>query len=197
MPLMNLFEPLFLLVVLATLVTIIAMGIFVARGQRAPAGRLAARLGAGLGLYVVALIGASLVVAPRVVEPGTPKCFDDWCIAVVSARWVEAPGVQLEVVLRLSSRARQRPMGERGTFVYVVDAGNRRYEAIQPTGEPSFDRALQPGQSLDTVRRFDVQRDAGPLAMVYARNGFPIGWLIIGEEGWFQAPSTFRLDLPH
>lgn len=192
---MQAFEVFFLLCLLSASVTVIVIATCAIRGERGRAGRLAARLGAGLGLYVLALIGASLVVAPRVIEPGVPRCFDDWCIAVTSARWVATPEAQLEVGLRLSSRARQRPMGERGTFVYVLDGERRRYEAVEPSGEPSFDRPLQPGQSVETVRRFRVPADAGQLAMVYARSGFPIGWLIIGEEGWFQGPSTFRLDI--
>lgn len=193
---MSVFELFFLLVVLAAVATVIAIATRVGGGQRASAARLARRLGLGLALYMLTLIGASLVLSARVVEFGTPQCFDDWCITVASTRWVDAPRPQLEVLLRLSSQARQRPMGERGTYVYVLDGEGRRYDATIPPGEAQFDTVLQPGQSVDTVRHFDVPRDASHPALIYARSGFPIGWLIIAEEGWFQPPRRFLLDVP-
>jgi hypothetical protein len=48
---------------------------------------------------------------------------------------------------------------------------------------------------VTTVRRFDVPPESRRLGLVYTHEGgFPIGWLIIGEGGWFQQPPLVRLD---
>jgi hypothetical protein len=59
----------------------------------------------------------------------------------------------------------------------------------------SFDTLLQPGTSVIATRRFDVPGDARDLGMVYTHEGgVPIGWLIIGESGWFSQPALVRLN---
>ncbi|MSP23019.1 MAG: hypothetical protein EXR66_08465 [Dehalococcoidia bacterium] len=143
---MNVFEPLFLLLLLAALETLVTIGVRIVRGQRERAWKLGIRLGAGVAVYVFVLVAASLMVAPPVAEPDDPQCFDDWCIAVAAVRWTERPGERLEVVLRLSSRARLVPMGERGTYVYILDGARRRYAPTTPPDEPPLGTILQPAR---------------------------------------------------
>jgi hypothetical protein len=46
-----------------------------------------------------------------------------------------------------------------------------------------------------TTRHFDVSRDAKDLGLIYTHEGgFPIGWLIITEGGWFQKPPVVHLN---
>ena len=56
MPLLNIFEPLFLLLVLVTLITLIATAVCAARGQFARAGRILRRLGLGAAVYFAIVI---------------------------------------------------------------------------------------------------------------------------------------------
>ncbi len=54
---------------------------------------------------------------------------------------------------------------------------------------------LQPGESITTARQFDVPRDTPNLGLIYTHEGgFPIGWFIITEGGWFQKPPVVRLN---
>jgi hypothetical protein len=47
-----------------------------------------------------------------------------------------------------------------------------------------------------TLRRLGIG-DAPNLGLVYTHEGgFPIGWLIITEGGWFQKPPIVRLTTP-
>lgn len=196
MPLMNVFEPLFLGLLLVTVVALAAAAWLAIRGRAARAARILRRLGLGAAVYFGVVIVVSIVNPQRVYRVGDTQCFDDWCIAVAGARWTEAsPGGGFEVLLRVSNRARRVPMGERGTTVYVVDANGRRYDPVSDPRDVGFDTVLQPGESKDAARHFDVPRDTPNLSLVYThQRGFPIGWFIITEGGWFQKPPVVRLN---
>ncbi len=194
----NLGEPLFLLLALATVVSLLTAGIFAAAGRAGRAGRILRRIAIGAALYFAIVILVSIVTPRREYRVGDTQCFDDWCIAVADARLADTLAARrYDVTLRLSNRARRAPMGEKGTVVYVVDEDGRRYDPLPSSGDAPFDTILQPGQSIDTARRFDVSRDAHDLGLIYRHEGgFPIGWLIIGEGGWFQKPPIVRLVPP-
>jgi hypothetical protein len=198
MPLMNIFEPLFLLLALVTVITLITTAVFAVGGRFARAGRTLRRLGIGAGVYFVIVIAVSIFSPPRVYHVGDAQCFDDWCITVVGAQWTSAAAIgRYEVRLRLSNRARRVPMGEKGTVVYLTDAQGRRYDPLPDGADVPLDVMLQPGTSIDATRRFDVPRDTPNLGLVYAHEGgFPIGWLIITEGGWFQKAPIVRLTTP-
>ncbi len=193
---MNPFEPLFLLLALVTLVTLVTAAVSALRGRWAQAGRILRRLGTGAAAYFAVVIAASILEPRRTYRVGDTQCFDDWCIAVVAAQRVDAPPAPLyEVSLRISNRARRVPMGEKGTVVYLTDARGRRYDPLPDPSAIPLDTMLQPGESLIVGRRFDVPIDAKGLGLIYTHeNGFPIGWFIISEGGWFQKPPVVRLD---
>ncbi len=192
---MNLFEPLFLLLALVSVVSLIAAAAAAIGGNRARAGRVLRRLGIGAAGYFAVVIAVSIASPPRVYRIGDTQCFDDWCISVIEARPVGTPVPTVyEVALRLSNRARRVPMGEKGTVVYLTDTRGRRYDPL-PGADVPFDTVLQPGESVVARRRFPVGGDAQQLGLVYVHEGgFPIGWLIIGEGGWFSTPPTVRLN---
>jgi hypothetical protein len=194
MPLMNLFEPLFLLLALVTVITLVTAAAFALGGRWTRAGRLLRRLGIGAAVYFAVVIAVSIVSPRRVYHVGDTQCFDDWCIAVVDAhRAVGAADAPFEVVLRLSNRARGVPMGEKGTVVYLSDARGRRYDPLPDSAAVPLDTRLQPGESVIANRRFEVPRDAQALGLVYTHEGgFPIGWFVISEGGWFQQPPIVR-----
>ena len=192
---MNIFEPLFVLLVLVTILTLITTAVLAVRGKFARAGRIVRRLGLGAGVYLVIVIAVSIFSPQRVYRVGDAQCFDDWCLAVVGARWTNAPAVgRYEVTLRLSNRAKRVPMGEKGTVVYLVDAQGRRYDPLPDGNDVPLDVMLQPGESIDATRAFDVPRDTPNLGLIYTHEGgFPIGWFIITEGGWFQEPPIVHL----
>jgi len=192
---MTIFEPLFLLLALATLATLVTAAGLAAAGRWARAARILRRLGLAAALYFAMVILVSLVRPPPQYRVAEERCFDDWCLTVVAARRTPAPRPGYDVTLRLTSHARQRPMGERGTVVYLIDAERRRYEPVEDRFQPPFDTILEPGQSVTTARRFDVPAAARDVGLVYAHEGgFPIGWFIIGEDGWFRRPAIVPLE---
>jgi hypothetical protein len=193
---MNLFEPLFLVLVLVTIVSVLAAAVQASRGRFAGAGRILRRLALGAAVYFAIVVVVSVVAPRRAYRVGDAQCFDDWCITVSGARRIGTPPASTyEVALRLSNRARGMPMGEKGTVVYLTDPQGRRYDPLPDSAAVPFDTKLAPGESVATIRRFDVPRDARNLALIYTHEGgFPIGWLIISEGGWFQKPPIVRLE---
>jgi len=179
---MTVFEPLFLLLVLGSFGTLITAVVSAWRGQGERAGRIVLWWLLCAAVYLTVVMVVSIVRPRRVYKVGETQCFDDWCITVTDAR----RGQPYEVSLRLSSRAKRVPQGEKGTVVYLTDAAGRRYNPLQDSGAVPFDTLLQPGESVSTTRRFEVPDDARDVGLIYTHEGgFPIGWLIIGEGGWF------------
>lgn len=194
MPLMNVYEPLFLLLALVTLVTWTTALVLAVSGRLRRAGRILRRWSIGAAIYFAVVIVVSAVQPRRDFAPGEPQCFDDWCIAVVG-RHSSPDAKSVDVVLRVSNRAKRVPMGERGAAVYLVDAQGRRFAPDPQGSDTPLDTVIGPGESFETSRHFRVPVDAANLAIVYAHaTGFPIGWLIITEGGWFAKPARMELN---
>ena len=179
---MTVFEPLFLLLVLVSIGTFITAAVSGLRGQGERARRIVLWWMLCAAIYLTVVMVVSIVRPRRVYAIGDMQCFDDWCITVTDAR----RGQPYEVSLRLSSRAKRVPQGEKGTVVYLTDAAGHRYNPLPDPAAVAFDTQLQPGESVMATRRFEVPGDARDVGLIYTHEGgFPIGWLIIGEGGWF------------
>ena len=188
----TIFEPLFLLCFLATVVTLIVAAVSAIRGNRAGAGESLRKLGICAAIYVAALLAVGATSQRKIYRVGDMQCFDDWCITVSGAARI-APRT-VEVTLRLSSRAKRRPMGEKGTVGYLVDGQGRRYDPIPGSGTVPFDTKLQPGESVIAIRRFEVPADARNLGFVYAHVGASFS-PVIGENELFHGPPLVRLEM--
>lgn len=191
---MTIFEPLLLLLALVTLVSLVGAGIAALRGRFAAARATLLRIGLGAAIYFGLAIVVSLLRPARELHVGDEQCFDDWCLTVTDVRRrPDGPLERLEVTLRLSSRARGAPQRERGTVVYLVDAGGRRFDPLPSPDEPPLDVLLQPGESVLTKRRFELPAGAEGVGLVYTmEGGFPIQWFVIGGGGWFSKKPVVR-----
>lgn len=192
---MNYYEPLFLLLLLTAVVTLLTAAGFAIAGRFARAGKTLGRLGIGAVVYMTIVIGVTLFSTRQVFQVGEQRCNEDWCITVTD--WRRGTGdaaTEVEISLRLSSRARRVPMGEKGTVIYLVDARGRRFDPVPDPSDLPFTTVLQPGESRLTKRRFHVPVDARDLGVIYkGEGGFPIGSFIISEGGWFLKPALVPL----
>ncbi len=196
MPLMNIFEPLFILLFLTAVGALVTAAVLALRGQRDRARRILRRLGIGTGVYAAIVVLTALGTQPRVYHIGEAQCFDDWCITVVDARPDRrADSVAWTVTLRLSSRARRITQRENDAGVYLTDARHRRYDPIRDDAAVPLDAQLRPGESVGAIRRFALPANATDVGLVFTHNGgFPIGAFIITENAWFHGPAIVRLD---
>jgi hypothetical protein len=182
----TIFDLVFIVVFLMSVVVAAIVAIRLLRGRRREAVGLL-RLGAiGLAGYLAVVVIVSLVSPRRVVALGENRCSDDWCIAVAEVVQESLPGDSAyRVTFRLSSRARGMPQRETGIAVYLVDEAGHRFNPDAEPSSPPFDVRLQPGEAVVTSRRFHVSGQKGSLGVIVAHEGsfgFP-GCFIIGDEG--------------
>lgn len=193
---MTIFDLLFVVVALGSLLTLVLSIFFVLRGRRAQARRLVR----GCAIAAACYLGAVLLVSPLVPRQelilGEPLCFDDWCITVDDTQRTAASDLTYRVQLRLSSRARGRAQRENNLVVYLTDARGRRFDPLPDSTVPPFNTLLQPQESVVTPRSFRVPGDVRmPALVITHEGGFPMGWLILGEGPFHKAPIV-RLDAP-
>lgn len=182
---MSLFDLLFLLIVLATGVTLAAVAITAFTGRRRAAAGLLGGYGLCLALYLGVVAAVSLASPQRILARGEDRCYDDWCIAVVDAARVEQPGgIRYVVLLRLSNRGRGTPQRENGIVAYVLDEQGRRFDPIPDPTQAPFNTLIEPGRPVATTRTFGVSGAVGQPVLVIEHAGasrFP-GLFIIGDE---------------
>ena len=194
--------------VLATVVALVRIGYFLIRKRTAAGRKTATRLATFVAIYAITLIVVSLVSPKKVLEMGTVRCFDEWCIRVTSASRqpsigdVRATGIFYVVSVRISSRSRGRRQRESDVCPYLTDTRGRRFDisplgqtALQLTGlagEPltSF---VDPGGSFDSRLAYDVPPDAADVGFVKTGCG-RLPNPIIGDSGSFlHRPTIVRL----
>lgn len=192
---MSIFDLLFLLLVLATAISLIAVGWFLLRRQWSRAGRVLLRLLACAVVYFVAVVLTSLVLPRKVMAQGTPRCFDDWCIGVAGFNRVpRGDSIEYRVDFRLSSRALRVTQRENNLAVYLTDDQGRRYDPVNTNSEVPFSVRLEPQEAVVVSRDFVVPAGSKDVGVVITHEGgFPIGWLIIGYETWFRKPTLVRM----
>jgi hypothetical protein len=189
---LTLFDLLFLLLTLTTIVTL-CLTVALALTQRpAQALRILRRLAFGILLYFLLVVAVSLFAPRHVFHLGDTQCFDDWCIAATS---FSSHGPSYLINLRIASRARRISQHELNLAVYLTDRDNQRYNPAPRASDVPFDFLLAPGQSVDLTRLFLVPPPARDINLVITHEGgFPIGWFIIGSDAWFRKPPLVLLN---
>src|SRR5476649_1482844 len=129
MPMMTIFEPLFILLFLATVVTLITATVAALRGQRPRALRILRRLAIGAAFYFAVVLIVAAASVPPLHHVGETICFDDWCFGVADAKPTPAGAAKSwNVTMRISNRAGRVTMGERYVVVYLTDSQHRRFD---------------------------------------------------------------------
>ncbi len=188
---MTLFDLVFLVLALTTLITLVAVAALTIARRTAQSLRILRRLAFGAALYFAVVVIVSLVAPRRVFNLGETQCFDDWCVAATS---FNSSGSTYAVKLRISSRARRVSQRELNLGVYLIDRDSHRYAPAPQPADVPFSTLLAPGESVDLSRVFVVPPAARDLNLVISHEGgFPIGWFIIGYDAWFRKPPLVLL----
>jgi hypothetical protein len=194
----TIFDLLFLLTALATLVTLLsALGVAVI-GRRALSLRMLGALGIAVAGYLVIGLLVSGMVPQRVIAVGDPWCFDDWCLSVEHAtRTVGSSDVTYAVDLRVESRAKRVTQRAAGAWLYVIDDRGRRYAPDPAPSAVPLDVRLAPSESVTTSRVFHVPPDARGLGVITGHGGPYCGvmsFAVIGDAGClFHKATMIRL----
>jgi len=212
---MTLFDLLFIVVFLATVVVLLTALVHVLRRRPRRARKVLAVHGRFLGLYFAVLLLVSLAAPQRIVALGEDRCFDDWCLAVDSCATVselghgehaaKADGVFYVVTLRISNQGRGRAQRASSAAVRLRDDLGGTYD-VSPRGQLAFEAERGPmapltsllavGRSLTTVRVFDIPNTAHVAGLTIEHPvGFGPGRLVIGEESsLLHRPTLNRLQ---
>jgi hypothetical protein len=156
---MSIFDLLFIALLLAAAVTLIAAAIAGIRGQAARAFRILRNVGICAGLYLLTAIAVHFLLPLRALRIGDAQCSDDWCITVESVKRPPAGGPEIyyDVVLRISSHARRVPQRERGLSTYLIDGRGRRFDPAPEITQMPLDVMLEPEQAVTVTHTFRIR----------------------------------------
>lgn len=208
------FDLLFIVVVLATVITFAMAAIAGVRGRRQRAVSLLRRWVAAAAIYLGAVVVVSLLSPQRVLAIGEDWCSDDWCVAVNSVTLVpdlgpsdhpvRAKGVFYVVRLQLSNHARGRSQRASSVAVHLLDGLGHRY-GVSSEGQSAFEALDGPTpaltstipvrQSLTTVRVFDLPSDSRDVGLTIEHPvGVSPGLFVIGDQAsLFHRSTVVRL----
>jgi hypothetical protein len=196
MPMMTIFEPLFILLFVATVATLVTAAAAALRGQLPRAVNILRRLAIAAAAYFFVVLVVALAAEPPLHHTGEPQCFDDWCITVVAAKRTDTASAQMwRVTLRVSSRAMRVVQRENNAAVHLIDSKGRTWRPDPAELAVPLDGQVGPGESFDAIRRFELPPDAADVRLVFNHEGgFPIGAFIIGENTLFHDATVVKLD---
>jgi len=179
---MSIFDLLFLVLFLASVLTLLTAAVLALRRQGSRAVRILRNFAICFAIYMTVVFVVALVTPQRVYAVGEDRCFDDWCIAVEGASHAPAPeGTLYTVTMRMSSHAGRVSQREKGVRVYLTDDRGTRFDPAPDPSATPFDVLLEPGQTVQTKRVFLVPPDAHNVGLVLSHEG--PGWFIIGDDG--------------
>jgi hypothetical protein len=190
---MSIFDLLFIVLFLASVVTLLTVLVMAVRGRGARALRVLGIFAVCAAVYL-GVVFTTALAAPRLVIPmGQDRCFDDWCIAITHA---DHDGPLYRIAIRLSSHAGRVSQREKGLQVYLTDDHDRRFDPIPDAGEVPFDVLLAPGESKDATRTFTVPPDARNIGLIAAHERsfcFPSCFIIGDDENPLHKPAVVPL----
>jgi hypothetical protein len=193
---MTIFDLLFLAAFLASLIALLAAAYAAVRGRTPRAFGILGGWLACAAVYVAISAAVAYLAPQRVMAPGDPWCFDDWCLTVKNAQRSDADYI---VNLLISSRAKRVTQRASGAWIYLRDENDTHYDAIPDAAQVPLDVLLQPGESVAATRSFQVPAGVRELGLVTGHGGGPCGALslvIIGNGGClFHKQTMIRLPI--
>lgn len=196
---MTIFDLVFLLAVLASLVTLVVAFVLAIRGRLSRALKLLRAYAICALAYLTFSFAISFFKPQRVLQVGSSWCFDDWCLAVTNVvRTQGAAENSYRVDLRIFSQAGRIAQRANGAWIYLIDDRGRRYSPDPDTSAVPLNVLLQPQESVATSRTFHVPNDARNLGLITGHGGpycGAMGLLVMGDGGClFHKPTMVRIE---
>lgn len=195
---MTVFDLIFLLAVLCTVIALITAGMLAVRGRRSQALRVLGIWTFSAAVYLVVGLAASFLRPQTVRSIGDSWCFDDWCLTVQSVQAeAKLKSTIYRVDLRLESRAKRISQRANGAWIYLIDEEGRRF-APEPSSAVPLDVLLSPGETIATSRTFQLPTGVRAIGIITGHGGPYCGvmnFLIIGNSGClFHKPDMVRIN---
>jgi len=208
---MSLFDLLFILIFLGTVVALIVILISALCGRRGTAIRIMRGLGGSLAAYFLVVVLVAVATPQKVLTREQSRCFDEMCFSVTDVKtasaigkkppMTKASGTFYLVAIRVSCLGHGRAQSEAGVGASLVDAAGHTYE-VSPAGQhayeaensvnPPLTARVAPGEDVSSVQVFDVPLKAPDIALHVSHSG--PGLFIIGDdESPLHKPTIIRL----
>lgn len=208
---MTIFDLLFILLFLASVIALISVLILLVRARRTAAKRLLWIFGSVWAVYLAIVFLVAAATPQRVIPTNEEECYDEMCFSVIQAQTapqlgppaspISANGIFYVVTVRVTSHSRGRTQSEGGIRALLWNSGNyyevsppaqRAWEAIHGAN-PVLTARLRPGESILSDQVFEVPARSSSLSLVLS-HGFTPGYFVIGECPLFHPPTIFRLE---
>ncbi len=196
---MTVFDLLFILAFLVSVVTMAVAAAFAIRGQLPRSLKILRLYCICAAGYFAIAVAIAFLKPQRMMSIGDPWCFDDWCLTIEKVDRTEGLSqVSYNVELRIFSRARRVTQRANGAWIYLIDDRGRRYSPDPAPSAVPLDTLLRPLESATTLRVFHVPADAHGLGLITGHGGRycgPMDMLIIGSGGClFRKPTMIRIQ---
>lgn len=208
---MSLFDLLFIVLFLGTLILLLVIGVSALCGRRRLALRLLCLLSISLAAYFIVVIVVAVLAPQKVLTRSQCRCFDEMCFTVKDVnitpvigrgqQAAKAQGMFYLVTIEVSCYGHGRAQSEAGVSASLVDATEHTYE-VSPMGQrayeaentlnPPLTARVAPGESVSSVQVFDVHVEASEIALHIGHSG--PGLFILGDdESPLHKPTIIRL----
>jgi hypothetical protein len=194
---MTIFDLLFILIFLATIVALTTAAFRVIRGHGRKSLRVLSVSAVSLAVYFAICCATTLLTPRRVLNLHEPQCFDDWCVSLENAiEMRDGPNVKHAIIVRIFSQAKRISQRENAIAFYMEDDRGHRYPALSNPSDTPTNVLLRPGESITLSRGYEIPPNAHLAGFVVTHEGgFPIGWFIIGEnQSLFHKEPITRLQ---
>jgi hypothetical protein len=196
---MTIFDLLFIIAFLTSVVTLATAAVTAIRGRRAQALKILRIYAICAAAYLATGLTVSFLKPRRMIAAGDPWCFDDWCLTMDSVvRTPASSQVSYNVQLRISSRAGRVTQRAAGAWVYLIDGHGHRYSPEPDPSSVPLDVLLQPQESVTASRIFRVPSGVHDLGLITGHGApycGPMDILIIGEGGClFGKPTMIQIS---
>ncbi len=206
---MRLADLFFLASVLFVFILFVRIAIAALRRRWASAVRLARLLGLFVVGYAIVLLVVGFTMPRRTFAPGERECFDDWCVAALSATPIGSfqnppssfvPDT-VTWVARVEVSSAAKGVRQRARFVHVEleDQSGRRYPACTATipqgSQPMhwLTDELGPGESFQVWLPFELPHIAKPAGLVVHHGEYPGKFIIGDDQSLLHRPTLLRL----
>src|SRR3954469_22272831 len=154
---MTVFDLIFLLAFLASVIALIAAAVVTMRGRSAKGRNIFVMWAVCAAIYFAASFAVSYAKSPQILHAGEPWCFDDWCLTVDEAKQSPAPPlVAYDVQFHISSRAGRITQRANGAWVYLIDELVHLSPPQPDALQVPLDAVLRPNESLAASRTFQI-----------------------------------------
>jgi hypothetical protein len=180
---MTIFDLLFILIFLATVVALATAAFQAIRGRRRKSLRVLGVSAVSLILYFATCCASTLLTPRRELNIAQPQCFDDWCVQLDAvSKSTSGSFATYHATIRIFSQARRISQRENGVAFCIEDDLGHRYAAIPNSPDLPTNVLLAPNESATLTRDFQIPLAVHPYGFVAThQGGFPIQWFVIGE----------------